>query len=244
MHLSETQPSISLLSDSSTSCPSSLAAASLCHLTGLHAIPPSQSVISHSKTNCDSGSTIARPSRTRTYTFRSLKDANALDEIFKCLVNGSVLKTISLLAVSIFSNSLADGIRKCVEIEVKGIIREPDFTDTSCNALLNTDFKKMASILRNKCPLLWATLTAAAGNDTCRGKILVSSSILLQERNLRCNKIQYINSLMMHQSCLQKEGLIYLNQIGISVSYDSLQRKLNEAKVLPGQSVLRWKEDI
>lgn len=51
-------------------------------------------------------------------------------------------------------------------------------------------------------------------------------------------------SMMMYQSCLQKEGITYLNHLGLSVSYDSMEKKLQEAQHIPAADVRAWKKTI
>jgi hypothetical protein len=166
------------------------------------------------------------------------------------LKNGSIRKVLLLLHRN-KSSTFVKVLQYIIGKEVSKLSQQTVFRRNEFSELLRVQFKDIIGVCKNLAPTLWSTLAAAAATanyDTSikpvDNRILQAVAVLLYTRNRRLNVLQYALSMFLYQNKVQKEGLIVLNKLGITVSYDAMQRKLNEAAQQSASIIYTWKREV
>lgn len=164
------------------------------------------------------------------------------------LKNGSIRKVLLLLYRN-KTSTFVKVLQYIIGKEVSKLSQQTVFRRNEFSELLAVQFKDIIGVCKNLAPTLWSTLAAAtASYDTSikpiDNRILQAVAILLYTRNRLLNVLQYALSMFLYQNKVQKEGFFVLNKLGITVSYDAMQRKLNEAAQQSASIIYTWKREV
>ena len=93
----------------------------------------------------------------------------------------------------------------------------------------------MKECIQAHAPLAWQALTSVATNEQRRKKynsykVFAAFSILMHSRSRNINAFQMANAVTMYRHDITKEGLLYLAQVGLTVSYATLHKKLRQVE--------------
>jgi len=183
-------------------------------------------------------------SRKRTITFRSVQDAEDKEIVLDAMRSKNLHRLIPVLLEypktrKWICSSLSNAVRK--EVSSLLLAEKTVLYDDSVDAIQNFKFLDLDNIIRLHCPVLTAVLSA---EEPSTEKFVTSASIILQQHTQQANILQYIIAINLYHNYIQKDGITFLNKLGISVSYASLNRKLNEAKVVPCKIMKRWRARV
>ena len=108
--------------------------------------------------------------------------------------------------------------------------------NTSLSELTSLKIETVADELAGSAPTFWKLLTAAACSQwqspTMRSSLLtrlsVAAGCLLKTRNQRMSALQYITSIVMHNSGAKKKAFMRLNRLGLAMSHKRTLVKLKQ----------------
>lgn len=166
------------------------------------------------------------------------------------LKNGSIRKVLLLLYRN-KTSTFVKVLQYIIGKEVSKLSQQAVFRRNEFSELLTVQFKDIIGVCKNLAPTLWSTLATAAATasyDTSikpiDNRILQAVAILLYTRNRLLNVLQHALGMFLYQNKVQKEGFFVLNKLGITVSYDAMQRKLNEAAQQSASIIYTWKREV
>ena len=110
----------------------------------------------------------------------------------------------------------------------------------------------MADELAGSAPTFWKLLTAAACSQwqsptMCSSlltRLSVAAGCLLKTRNQRMFALQYIISIVMHNSGAKKKAFMRLNRLGLALSHKRTLVKRKQIASTFDSAIIHWKECI
>ncbi len=165
--------------------------------------------------------------------YRSLALKERLEPAIASISNGSIRKGVRLLAAEPDTDDWLNGVTDILEVECRKIEGIPELKDIRPKSLSEFNVDRVISSLENQAPVLLKILTNLCKCQSlgdCQFKVLMCIAIILQERNLQINAFQSVTSLVLHENCLQQDGMKYLHNLGIVVSRETIHNRLHAAE--------------
>lgn len=124
--------------------------------------------------------------------------------------------------------------------------------DTVDSAITQFEMKNAASEIAESAPTFWKLLCASAcpqwRSSSVSGGLLVrvvmAVACLMKARNQRMSALQYIVSIVLHNSGAKKAAFTRLNRLGLAMSHKSTLAKLRQMAARFDARLLDWKNSI
>ena len=161
----------------------------------------------------------------------------------------AIVKVPDLLA------SVTDCICKMINKECETLCRP-----SSCSILRNTGDTSLgtfavtsaAAELKESAPTVWKLLSACSCpqwrskvvSDQLSARLVTAAACLLKARNQQMSALQYIVSIVLHNSGAKKKAFTRLNRLGMAMSHKRTLVKLHQMAAKFDTSLVDWKQSI
>ena len=162
----------------------------------------------------------AIPARAQIFMFTNLRTKDRISGALHCLASGSVRKGIRLLLTNkdIQGKSIT-GVKDALKSELSATWSKegPTFKRASINEMNRLIMLELSECLEKAAPLTWNALNVMekGSREVDRNIEITAACILLNCRNMQCNRLQQTVAVAMYTNQLQREGFTILHKLGI-----------------------------